>query len=384
MVADVSAEALFGGAERMLFHHLRALKEAGMDVTVLTRQPNPDADLNISLEHGFEEHRLPFSGDKGYRGLIQLKQEAKVWWNKHGQDYDVVVSEQPFTMWALMKAGCVLPRLQVCYSFAFEEFETRYGLRLTWKHRLTIAAMRRLERSVYASAQQLMGLSQFTQQRFTTFFNIKAERCQVVAAAADQVAGINDELREQYRQDLNWQTPVVVTLRNLVPRTGVDLMIQVAAIIKNQGLNMRFVIMGDGVLAASMLKMAKDLGVEDCCEFTGFLDEQAVQKRLMAADVFMVPTRGLEGFGLVTLEANACALPVLATPIAANKELVPTIAHNQLATDASPLALAETLTAMLENPLSAEQRKSLQADAKRQYNWAKHDQTFVQMVSALS
>ncbi|MDQ7058467.1 MAG: hypothetical protein Q9N62_08520 [Ghiorsea sp.] len=41
MVADVSAETVLGGAERMLHHHLRALVDAGHEVTVLTRQPEP-------------------------------------------------------------------------------------------------------------------------------------------------------------------------------------------------------------------------------------------------------------------------------------------------------------------------------------------------------
>jgi len=97
-----------------------------------------------------------------------------------------------------------------------------------------------------------------------------------------------------------------------------------------------------------------------------------------------VPTRGLEGFGLVTLEANACGLPVLATPIAANTELVPHIMFNQLADDASPAALAEKLMWMLEHPLNQQQRMDIQKDAHLKYNWDKHDAGFIQSVSGLS
>jgi len=132
-----------------------------------------------------------------------------------------------------------------------------------------------------------------------------------------------------------------------------------------------------------MQKLADDLGVADMVEFTGFLSEEGVQKRLLASDVFMVPTRGLEGFGLVTLEANAWGTPVLATPIAANKELVPSIMHNQLAENASPLALAEKLMWMLDNALSARQRERTQKDALSQYHWDKHDQKLLQQVEAL-
>ncbi|MDX8383045.1 MAG: glycosyltransferase family 4 protein [Ghiorsea sp.] len=383
VVADVSAEAVHGGAERMLFHHLRALKDAGMAVTVLTRQPTDDAALVLPLDCGFVEHRLPFSGDKGYAGLKQLKKGAKSWWKAHQHDFDVVIAEQPFVMWALLKAGCALPRLQVVHSFAFEEFETRYALSLTFKHRLVITAMRRLEKRVYCSANKLLVLSCFMQDRLAQFFSVKADKSVVVAGAAEPFTGLLLKHRQRYRTDLAWHTPTVVTLRNLVPRTGVDLLIQVAAMVKNQGLEMHFVIMGHGALKASMQHMAEALGVADCVEFTGFLAEEEVKKRLLAADVFMVPTRGLEGFGLVTLEANACGTPVLATPIAANRELVPNIVHNQLANRASPQALAEKLVEMVAVKLSDDDRQAIVDDAAQQYPWSKHDASFLGLVEGL-
>jgi glycosyltransferase involved in cell wall biosynthesis len=244
--------------------------------------------------------------------------------------------------------------------------------------------MRKLEAKIYKSANQLMGLSKFTQDRLTRFFGIPARGCVVNPAAADTFDGLSLAQRDEVRAELEWDKPTVTTLRNLVPRTGVDLMIQAAAIVKSLGRDMQFVIMGDGALRASMEKMAQDLGVEDCVRFTGYLPEEDVQKRLLAADIFMLPTRGLEGFGLVTLEANAWGTPVLATPISANKELVPTIIHNQLASNASPLALAEKLIWMADTPLSAKQRERTKDDAFRQYNWQKHDQTFLEMVEALA
>ena len=383
MVTDVSAEAVHGGAERMLYHHLRALVDAGYEVTVLTRQPTPDAEVCIELpQFGIQEFRFPFSGDKGYKGLKELKSAAKQWWKHHQDEFDVVVSEQPFVMWALLKAGCKLPRLQVCFSFAFEEYETRHALDMTWKHQVAITAMRKLEAKVYKTADTLMGLSKFTQDRMENFFGLRD--CAINPAAADTYDGLSLLDRDKVREELGWQTPVVTTLRNLVPRTGIDLMIQAAAIVKNTRPDVRFIIMGDGVLRESLQNMTETLGVSDMIEFVGYLPEEDVQKRLLAADVFVLPTRGLEGFGLVTLEANAWGTPVLATPISANKELVPTIIHNQLADQVSPLALAEKLVWMIDNPLGEAQRQRTREDAFAQYNWQKHDQHFLQMVEALA
>ncbi|MDQ6967923.1 MAG: hypothetical protein Q9M14_04495, partial [Mariprofundaceae bacterium] len=49
VVSDVSAQTVHGGAERMLHHHIRALHDAGADVSVLTRQPTADANILIKL-----------------------------------------------------------------------------------------------------------------------------------------------------------------------------------------------------------------------------------------------------------------------------------------------------------------------------------------------
>jgi glycosyltransferase involved in cell wall biosynthesis len=384
MVADVSAESVYGGAERMLHHHIRALVGAGHEVTMLTRQPHPDAEVCIELPQlGIQEFRFPFSGDKGYAGLKELKSAAKQWWKHHQDEFDVVVSEQPFVMWALLEAGCKLPRLQVCHSLACEEYETRHALNMTWKHKLAIAAMRKLESKVYASAQQIMVLSRYTQDKLGAFFAV-GKQCSINPGAAEAYQGLHIAQRDAVRTELGWDTPVVSTLRNLVPRTGVDLMIQVAAIVKHQRKDVRFVVMGDGALRDSLRKLAEALDVLDMVKFTGFLAEEDVQKRLLASDVFMVPTRGLEGFGLVTLEANAWGTSVLATPISANKELVPSIIHNQLSANASPLALAEKLMWMLDNPLSEGQRQRTADDAMRQYNWAKHDANFLEQVKTLA
>ncbi len=385
VVADVSAEHVHGGAERMLHHHIRALVQAEYQVTVLTRQPGPDSILCAPLEDlGVTEHRLPFSGDKGYQGLRQLRQSAKAWWSTYKGDFDVVVAEQPFVMWALLQAGCRLPRLQVCHSLAFEEYQTRHALNASVKHWLAMWMMKKIETKVYGSADKTLVLSRFMQARLNHFFGLEADKTIVVAGAAEQQRPVDENEREQLRRDLHWDKPVVVTLRNLVPRTGVDLMIQAAAIIKTKCRDVHWVIMGDGVLREFMQQMAAALEVDEVLEFTGFLSEEDVQKRLSAADVFMLPTRGLEGFGLVTLEANACGLPVLATPITANAELVPTIQHNQLADSASPAALAEKLLWMLENPVGAEQRQGIQAAVRQQYNWERHDQGFIKGVGSLT
>jgi glycosyltransferase involved in cell wall biosynthesis len=50
-------------------------------------------------------------------------------------------------------------------------------------------------------------------------------------------------------------------------------------------------------------------------QLTGFVDPRSLPALYRAADVSIVPTMGLEGFGLVVLEALACGTPTLVTPV---------------------------------------------------------------------
>ena len=384
VVSDVSAENICGGAERVLVHHIRALKDHGNEVTVLSRQPEPDAPLTVTLEGGVIEHRLPYGGSRGPDGLRQLKRGAKAWWSEHSCRFEVMVSEQPFTTWALLKAGCNLPRLQVCHSFAFEEYVLRYGRSGGFRHRLAAAAMRRLERKVYRSADRFLVLSHFMQRRLSDFFDISSDLITIAPGGVDIPDACSAEQRDELRSSLRWNGPVVMTLRSLVMRTGIDLLVEAAAILKDDIPDLKWCVIGKGELMENLQDLSERLGVSDRVEFTGFLPEDEVRKRMYGADLFMLPTRDLEGFGLVTLEANACGLPVVATPITANKEVVPSLPFNRLAEAVSADALAAAVRTMLhEEPNVESSRQALRSAVEEKYAWHHHDNRFVSAVETL-
>lgn len=382
MVADVSAEKVIGGAERMLDRHVRMLKDAGVQATVLTRQPDADARLSEHVADGVLEHRLAYGGDRGVFGLWQLAREARRWWRQHGGEFDVVLAEQPFTMWALLKAGCRLPRVQVCHSLACEEYATRHGLDWSWRHLLIAGAMRRLERQVFAGADQILVLSQFMRRRLAQVLQVDSGVC-VLPAGADVPPPISAAKRRTIRQRLGWSGPVAITVRNLVPRTGVDLMLQAAAILAREGQGIHWCVIGDGPLRSPLQTLARDLGIAEVVEFTGYLPEEEVLLRLQAADVFILPTRSLEGFGLVTMEANACGLPVVATPVGANPEVVGRHPANRLAADATPAALADALAAALK-ATDTTVRERLRQHIREHASWSRHAQGLLTLLQDMA
>ena len=59
-----------------------------------------------------------------------------------------------------------------------------------------------------------------------------------------------------------------------------------------------------------------------------------------AADVFILPTLELEGFGLVTLEALASGTPVLGTPVGGTKEILGKLDSSYLFKDTTPESMS--------------------------------------------
>ena len=66
--------------------------------------------------------------------------------------------------------------------------------------------------------------------------------------------------------------------------------------------------------------------------------------------MFILPTKYLEGFGLVTVEALACGTPVLGTPVGATPEIIEKIDKNLLFQDTAPESIAKLIIEYLKSP----------------------------------
>jgi teichuronic acid biosynthesis glycosyltransferase TuaC len=77
----------------------------------------------------------------------------------------------------------------------------------------------------------------------------------------------------------------------------------------------------EGDWSARLRRSVIDLGLQDCAVFLGTLAPEELKVPLSAADFFVLATRN-EGWANVFLEAMACGLPVVATDVGGNAEVV--------------------------------------------------------------
>jgi glycosyltransferase involved in cell wall biosynthesis len=110
----------------------------------------------------------------------------------------------------------------------------------------------------------------------------------------------------------------VGTLRRLVPRQGVDVLIE-AWRTAQLGEIAELVIGGSGAERERLEELARG---DESVTFLGRVDDDRLVEFYQSCDVFVLPTTSGEGFGLVAAEALACGVPVVATDEGGAREVV--------------------------------------------------------------
>ncbi|BCX89808.1 hypothetical protein MIN45_P2181 [Methylomarinovum tepidoasis] len=111
--------------------------------------------------------------------------------------------------------------------------------------------------------------------------------------------------------------------------------------------NARLVMVGDGPLRAECESLLAQAGVGDLAWLPGERDD--IPQILRGLDVFVLPSRA-EGISNTILEAMATGLPVVATRVGGNPELVVEGGTGALISPADPITLAQTLVVYLNDP----------------------------------
>ena len=157
----------------------------------------------------------------------------------------------------------------------------------------------------------------FAQEFASTWRQPAATSVRVVHPGVDCQRFIPLDKSEARRSmGLGLDQPIVACVRRLEPRMGIDVAIRAMQLLPDTQL----VIAGTGSQGAYLRRLVEDLGLEARVHLLGRVHDDMLPSLYAAADVTVVPTRSLEGFGMVVLESMACGTPVVASEVGGLRE----------------------------------------------------------------
>ncbi len=280
-------------------------------------------------------------------------------------DFPLVVSH--FALYALPALDLIRPRPLIVHfhgPWASEGYVE--------KGRRSAARMKAaLEQVVYRRGALLIVLSRAFRDVLTRDYGVPPERIRVVPGAVDVDRFDTGVTRRVARENLGWpqDRPTVLAVRRLSRRMGLEDLIEAAARVRKRVPEALVMVAGRGPLQETLADRARALGLENTVRFLGFVPDEDLPLAYRAADLTVVPTVALEGFGLIAAESLAAGTPVLVTPVGGLPEVVGDLSPELVLPGIGAEALGEGLVAALTGSTALPGEQDCQAYARAHYGW---------------
>ncbi|MFH2204568.1 MAG: asparagine synthase (glutamine-hydrolyzing) [Elusimicrobiota bacterium] len=364
-----------GGSARVAVETAKALADKGHEMTCWGTGPQdrPEQETRGSLR--LRRAPLGFNPERAW-GIPSFVRRAREHLAKAAAEArpDALIIHHPKAAWI---AGGVpelaaVPRLYFFHSCWAREYQldrspTPLSMLGAWTREL-------LERSSLRAAGRVAVLSRFMQKEVSSH-GVDPARIRLVAPGVDLDRFTPGPVRHDDALRL-------LTVRNLRPRMGLEALFDAAARLSGQFPNLRLTVAGFGPLRKPLEKRAAALGIGNNIDFTGWVEDAALPELYRNNDLFVLPTAAYEGLGLVLLEALACGMPVVGTPVGGIPEVIEGIEPSWLAAGTSAQDIAEALARAVPAAKDAQVRADCRSYAEG-FSWAKTSDALEEALYAL-
>ncbi len=302
-----------GGAEKVLVNMVNLLDKSKYDVTVqclfdvgVNKQfLSPDVEYKYVFKHVIRGNRLLFkffSPDYLYKHMVDDR-------------YDILVSyfQSPTTR---IVAGCT-DRSVKLVQWIHNEFHDRKAIAQCYRSDKECSD---LQKKFYANVfvaetvkrAYLDIFPELSDKDNRVLYNIiDSER--IISMAQETV----ENAKELYSSRYN-----LVSVGRLVPQKSFDRLINIIARLKQDGFDVRLLLLGCGELEEKLKKQVKDLNIADHVFFLGY--QSNPYKYVKRADLFVCSSLH-EGYSTAVTESLIVGTPVITTMCSGMEEL---LGHN--------------------------------------------------------
>ncbi|HEY9878012.1 MAG TPA: glycosyltransferase family 4 protein [Leptolyngbyaceae cyanobacterium] len=255
--------------------------------------------------------------------------------------------------------------------WAFESVQEGSG-------QLNVLVKKWIEQLAYRRCDRFIVLSKAFGEILHQEYGVDWAAINVIPGGVDTHRFCNSLTRHQAREQLGWPQDrlILFTPRRLVQRMGLGQLLDAIAALSAQGQEVWLAIAGKGPLRETLENQVKELDLQNQVKFLGFLPDDDLPVAYQAADLTVMPSQSLEGFGLVLLESLACGTPVLCTPVGGMPEVIQEFSPELITLDTTAASLQNSLGRILTGKTPLPSRESCRLYAEVNFNWS----TIVQRV----
>jgi len=287
-----------------------------------------------------------------------------------------------------------IPIIYYFHSPWHMEYEVRHFEKCDMKHKIFQKIRKTYEAFYLKRASGIITLSQsMRDEMLKHHFYCENIPHRIIAGGASHRIFYpisNASEKQLLRKSLNLSDNAffIITSRRLIPRTGVDILLRAFKLVidkyeRNQhSMILNLIITGKGESETYLKALVQELGLENFVIFTGYVSEMKLAEYYRISDLFVMPTRFLEGFGLSTVEAMASGIAVVGTNIGGTREIIKYISEKLLISEPSPALVAEKILFILNENIQHWSKKSLDI-YKREFLWKKHTEKLLDFINEI-
>ena len=238
------------------------------------------------------------------------------------------------------------------------------------KGRLNVMLKRVIEHAVYSSASAFIALSRAFRELLIAEYGVPSELIHVIPPAVDLQRFVLGGQQEARRR-LGWpqDATIILCVRRLARRMGLEILIEAFRQVVSSHPRAFLFLGGTGALRSELAAKIESHGLSQRVRLLGFIPDDQLATAYQAADLSVVPSQSLEGFGLTTLESLACGTPVLVTPVGGLPDAVNGLSTDLVLPDRSAAALATTLDCFLRRTLAVPSSAKCRHHVETEFAW---------------
>lgn len=164
---------------------------------------------------------------------------------------------------------------------------------------------------------------------------------------------------------------LIASVRRLDKRMGLDMLVEgfIKACSKAPDRPMNLLIAGKGPQQEELEARIQASGMSERIRLAGFVSDEALPAFYSAADITVMPSLDLEGFGLSTIESLGCGTPVLASSSGANRETAGKLHSDLIFKSGDSDHLAEKIHSLVDREIPLPGPEACRAFAMEHFSW---------------